>query len=66
MAKSRFRQADVKRALTGAKAAGFEVGRFTIDAEGNITIIAKNARDASAGDPLGEYLAKDARTTQRH
>lgn len=41
-ANSTFRQADVTRALKGARAAGLEVGHFEIDAAGKIVVFAKS------------------------
>ena len=39
-APARFRQTDIKRALQGAKAAGFDEVRVCIDLDGRIEIIA--------------------------
>jgi len=38
-----FRQADVQRAVAGAKAAGVEVGRVEIDQAGKIVIVSGKA-----------------------
>jgi hypothetical protein len=48
---SRFRQADITRALKGALAAGLEVGRVEIDAVGKIVVFAKSEA-AEAVTPL--------------
>jgi hypothetical protein len=45
MAKSKFTQADVKRALKGATAAGIVVSRFENDADGSIVIFAKGKEE---------------------
>lgn len=41
-----FRQADVQRAVAGAKAAGVEVGRVEIDQAGKIVIVSGKAEAA--------------------
>jgi hypothetical protein len=46
---ARFKQVDVTRALKGAQAAGFSVGRIEIDRHGNIVILSER----SAPPPVG-------------
>lgn len=65
MAATRFKQADVARALKGALAAGFEVGAVEIGADGQIRIVAASkAIDNSSLNPFDQWKAKrDARAT---
>lgn len=46
---ARFKQVDVTRALKGAQAAGFRVGRIEIDRHGNIVILSEHAAPPPAG-----------------
>jgi hypothetical protein len=43
MARAKFRQVDVTRAIRAAKASGLDVARVEIDAEGKITIVTGSA-----------------------
>lgn len=53
-----FRQVDVKRAVAGARAAGFAVQRIEITAEGHIRLDAGAANAASA-NPLDDWLREN-------
>lgn len=66
MAATRFKQADVARALKGVLAAGMEVGAVRILADGEIRIEPPGkAADNSSDDPFDQWKAKrDARATQ--
>lgn len=56
-AAARFTQSDVKRAMAGAKAAGFTRVRVMIDPLGNITADASNdAMPASTQNPWDSLL----------
>jgi hypothetical protein len=56
-APSKFRQRDATRALRAAKAAGIEVGRFEISADGRIIIIpAGDTALAATDDELDREL----------
>lgn len=62
-----FKQADVLRAVKGARAAGLTVSRVEIDQAGKITIIPERV-DASDGeiDHLAVWMAEqDARANSR-
>ena len=59
-----FRQIDVTRALRAARAAGLEVGEFTIDADGRINIKSAAAPSAPALTPLQEWRQKRARAAE--
>jgi hypothetical protein len=62
-----FRQADLQRALRAAKAAGIAIERIEIDpASGRIVIVTKGDNPAEFGNPLDDWLAKNARQTQRN
>ena len=52
-----FKQADVQRAIKAARAAGLEVGGFTVDPRsGAITVLtAKQAEEQVAASPLEEW-----------
>jgi hypothetical protein len=50
----RFRQADISRAVKGAKAAGISVSRIEIDADGKIVITSGIAHKSL---PCDEYVA---------
>ena len=59
-----FRQADISRALKGARAAGFDVGRIEIATDGRIIITPRVSLEKSSEDPLAawekEYDARKA------
>jgi hypothetical protein len=64
-----FRQSDLKRALSAASAAGLFVERVEIDsASGRFAlIIAKGPAEAAPpGDPLDNWLAENARSSEGH
>lgn len=64
MAKRRttFRQSDVKRAVAGIKAAGLEVARVEVSADGVITITTQPEQgSAPAPSPLDAWLATQNR-----
>ncbi len=76
-AAARFTQADVRRAIRGAAAAGLPVGRVEILPDGRIVVVAvpdpagagTTDADVDAATALDEWLAKDqarARTSQGH
>jgi hypothetical protein len=53
-----FRQRDLQRALTAAKAAGLDIVRVEVDPAGKIAIITAGGSDASsAATPLDAWLA---------
>ena len=53
-----FRQRDLQRALTAAKAAGLDIARVEVDPAGKIVIIAAGGSDANpAATPLDAWLA---------
>lgn len=56
-----FRQVDVSRALKGAKAAGFAVGRVEISTDGRIVILPLSATPEpdDAGNPWDETLKNE-------
>jgi hypothetical protein len=56
-----FRQRDLQRALTAAKAAGLDIARVEVDLSGKISIITKGASDESPALTLDAWLAADAR-----
>jgi hypothetical protein len=60
-----FRQADLTRALRGARAAGVNVGKIEIDpVTGKITITsATEATTDGEGDPLDKWMANHASPT---
>ena len=53
---SNFRQADLTRAVRGARAAGLEVARIEIDRDGKIVILTPTARTAPS-DPYETWKA---------
>lgn len=55
---ARFRQDDVRRAIAGAKAAGFEPGRVEIARDGRIVIMAAHAAHGES-NPWDEVLEHD-------
>jgi hypothetical protein len=62
-----FRQSDLKRALSAASAAGLSLERVEIDsASGRFAlIIAKSPAEAAPpGDPLDNWLAENARSSE--
>lgn len=63
-----FRQADVKRALAGAEAAGKDVERVEIDPiTGKIVMTMRGgAANVDATNPLDKWLAAHARAPQGH
>ncbi len=60
-ASPRFKQADVTRALRGAKAAGFDVGQVRILPDGAILIDATKDIKSEAQSAFDEWKAADAR-----
>lgn len=56
-----FRQADISRALKGAKAAGFAVGRVEISTDGRIVILplAATAIEDEPGNAWDEVLKNE-------
>ncbi len=65
-----FTQADVTRALLGAKKAGFVARKAEIDTGGKIVLdfsIGASMPETAAADPFGDWEAKrDARRAQRN
>jgi hypothetical protein len=55
-APARFRQVDVTRAMKGAVAAGFKVGRVEIDRNGKIVILSESAPDPEAANEWDEVF----------
>lgn len=53
MAPVQFKEADVSRALKGARKAGFAVGRVEIGKDGSITLVA-SSKDRT-GEPVNEW-----------
>ncbi|WP_426027674.1 hypothetical protein [Brevundimonas sp. TWP2-3-4b2] len=59
---TRFRQADVAKALKGALAAGFDVGAVEIGADGMIRIVRNTEKAKNSSDPFDQWKAsRDAR-----
>jgi hypothetical protein len=54
---ARVSQADIARAVKGAKAPGFEVGRLEIDASGKIVLIAGPPETVEPKSPLEAWKA---------
>lgn len=57
-APARFSQADLSRALKGARAGGMRVGRVEIDPNGKIVIVSESVAPAAAPNPWDEVLGK--------
>jgi hypothetical protein len=55
-ARASFTQADVTRALKGAKAAAMEIGGFRVAPTGEIVVFAKEASQAAGRNPLDDLL----------
>jgi hypothetical protein len=53
---ARFKQADLCRAVKGAEAAGFRIGRIEIDPNGRIVIVAGNAPGPAISNEWDEVL----------
>jgi hypothetical protein len=60
-----FREADVKRAVKGAKAGGLDVGRVEIDAQGRIVILARGTQPETSNEVDEWFKRQDARKAQR-
>jgi hypothetical protein len=61
------KQRAVAAAIKGARAAGVDVARVVVDADGSITIIAgKPIEGASESDPLDAWMAKHASSAEGH
>lgn len=63
---AKFTQADVSRALKGAKAAGLNVGGFEIDEHGKIIVKCGVGAEAAARSPLEAWKAKRAGQHERY
>ncbi len=64
-----FRQNDIKRAVRAVIQAGCVVSRVVVERTGNIIVTtaqAEPAGEAEKTEPLDEWMAKYARTTERH
>lgn len=59
-AKSRFKQADVTRAMKGALAAGEQIGMVRITPSGEILVYAKGAEHLPRANPLDDLLLNGA------
>lgn len=55
-----FTQADVKRAVAGARAAGLDVSRVEILPDGRIIVAKATKSEDSAATALDEWLAEHA------
>lgn len=55
-AASRFRQADLSRAIKAAQAAHFRIGRIEIDPNGKIVILSESAAPSAAANEWDEVL----------
>jgi hypothetical protein len=53
------KSADVRRALSGAKAAGMQVGRFEVTSDGRIVVFPASV-EADRKKPLDEWLSNNA------
>jgi hypothetical protein len=62
---ARFRQVDVTRALKGAEAAGFRIGRIEIDRDGKIVILSDSAPATDAVNEWDEVLHGKAENVSR-
>jgi len=60
MGRGRFTQADVVRALRGAKEAGLDVVRIEIDRDGKIVVITGKPTEASAINEWDKVLHRDS------
>lgn len=62
---AQFRQADVKRALSAARAAGYARARVITHPDGRIEIVGENMPEASAAEqsPFEQWKAGNARQT---
>jgi hypothetical protein len=61
--KTIFTQADVQRALRGARAAGMAVRQLDIDANGKITVTFASGGEQPAASPLDSWMASRARSS---
>ena len=64
---SKFRQCDLSRAIKAARAAGVEIGRVEVDADGKIVLVIGNSQQGGpvrTGSALDEWIAKDARKNE--
>jgi hypothetical protein len=65
--KARVTQAEIARAVAGAKKAGIAVGRIEVAPSGNIVIFSKDeAAHDDADAAFEKWQAEDARKAQRH
>jgi hypothetical protein len=67
MGKVRFRQADLQRVFRAAKAEGVAIDiEFDPDTGKIKKIITKDAEGAGSSSPLDDWLANNARASERH
>ena len=65
MARSKFRQHDLTRALKAAQAAGVEVARFEIEQDGKIVLVTGKASETVRNE-LDDWMSKNAGEIERH
>jgi hypothetical protein len=51
----RFREADVRRAIRAARAAGIEIGRIETDNDGRVSIIPKTTEPPAVNEPANPW-----------
>jgi hypothetical protein len=54
-AKSTFRETDVRRLIRAARAAGVDVGRIEVGADGRIVVVAKGVEPQGVGGAVNEW-----------
>ena len=65
MAKVAVKEADVRRAVAGARAAGLDVGSVRIQPDGCIIVLAANSK-AGTEDEFEKWIADNAHASQGH